>query len=289
MEITGPSRLHVSSSINVSIAGLRKLEAIALTEDQVGAKLAGCKATTLGMLLARVRPGVGNGVSGVIVASDGASTKPIAMSALVQAWLVHSDPLSADLPTSLGGPLRVIFPACAGITSLCGKSTPMSLKSAVRLDLCSEYELFDPAANAELSARAPRLILLLEENHSASLLAFARSYGGVGQPARVAISALDARGLTLRVTAADGAEVGDVLAAFPRPLSCADDVLPLVMQMHRDAYASIDLRFKLAAGYFTEPVRVAANAARRSPAVLVAITLACASVATAAVAFRRMR
>ena len=148
----------------------------------------------------------------------------------------------------------------------------------------------------------------------ATLLALAACYGGGGglpggglpggghPPERVAIAALDARGFTLRVTPRAGSartySVGggaatnelEVLAPFPRLLTAASDVLPLAMEMHRAAFASLGQGFKLRSGYYTEPVVVACRVACKSPAALLAASAALAAAASVAVlTLRKMR
>ena len=119
----------------------------------------------------------------------------------------------------------------------------------------------------------------MEERHSASLLAFAKHHAGIPDPARVAIAGIDARGFTLNVTTVDGGVHESLLAPFPRPLERAGDVLPLAMEMHATAFGSLDVRFKLHARYFTEPVVVALRDASKSPTARVVV----ASVAAAAI------
>ena len=268
MEITGPERASVQSSINVTVKGLAKVESIALDDAVVGKKLAGCKGISIRTLLARVRPQMGNGVSGTFVAADGAATEPIEFDELVRGWLVHSDSSGGDLPASLGGPLRVVYPSgCAIQSTVCKtKTSPVNLKGAVRLELSSAFELTDQKTAKALSSSAPLLILDLERNHTATLRAIARHHCGVRQhfPTRVAITALDARGLTLSVTSASGEVTDGLLAPFPRPLSDVTDVLPLAMEMHDEAFAALPATFKLAAGYYTEPLEVACRRALKT-------------------------
>ena len=280
MEILGPDRASVSSSLNVSVKGLVKVESLILDDALVGSKLSGAKGISVGTLLGRVRPQMGNGVCGMFVASDGIATDPIAYNELVKGYIVHSDASGSELPGSLGGPLRVIFPSgCAVQNSVCGTPKPVNLKGVIRLTLSSKFELKDATSSKALAEGAPRLIALLEECHSASLRAFAKHYCGVAQPARVTIAGLDARGFTLRVTTPSGEVAEDLLAPFPRPLAGVDDVLPLAMEMHRTAFAALPVSFKLWSRYYTEPLAVACRQVYRSPAALAATAL----VATAGV------
>ena len=53
---------------------------------------------------------MGNGISGVLAASDGISTEPIAYEELTKGWIIHSDASGAELKQGQGGPLRVVFP-----------------------------------------------------------------------------------------------------------------------------------------------------------------------------------
>jgi hypothetical protein len=293
MEIAGPDRLNVSSTISVTTKGLVKAESVPLPPEVLSnnSKLAGCKAISLKALLARTRPNLGNGVSGVLTAADGVSTDPIIFSELIQGYLVHSDATGAELPSALGGPIRAVFPDGVAIQSaVCGTPKPVSLKSLAMLTLHSEYELRELAAARELTRDGPRLVAELEEFHSASLFAFARVHGGVVLPSAVAVAGLDARGLTLRITVADGGgEQIEALAPFPRPISSASDVVPIAMEMHRAAFAQLDWRFKLHCRYYTEPVAVACRMALRSPANVAAATALLAGTAAAAVLLLRGR
>mmetsp|Transcript_31822 Transcript_31822/g.83171 ORF Transcript_31822/g.83171 Transcript_31822/m.83171 type:complete len:288 (-) Transcript_31822:427-1290(-) len=285
MEITGPERLHVSSSINVTVKGLQRLQAEVLSADIVGAKLAGCKAASISSLLARTRPNMGEGISGVFTASDGATTDPIAWEDLITGWIVHSSQ-DSDLPPALGGPLRVVFPNGSSVTSICGKPTPLTLKGAIALKLCSAFELKDASVDRAVKSTAPQLITTIEEDHMASLLAFAKIFGGVEQPASVVLAALDARGFTLRITQAQGTAV-EQLVPFPRPLKSVDDISTLLLEMHGAAYATLSFGFKLRAGYFSEPLLVALRNARRSPTFWPAVGASAA--AATAVAYLTVR
>lgn len=292
MEITGPDRLNVSSSIELKIAGIRKVESITLAKEEVGSKLAGCAGCRIGTLLARVRPNLGNGVSGVFTASDGAATDPIPLSDLTTGWLVHSSPTASELPGSLGGPLRVVFPEGSRVTSICGKSTPLSLKGAMRLELYSAFELKDATLHQEISARAPQMITEMEQEHMASLLAFAKLHGGVARPTNVAVEGLDARGLTLRVTdELSGVVTDQVLVPFPRPLESMDDVAELFVEMHRAAFAALPFSFKLRSRYYSEPatvaLRKALKAACSSPTAVPVAAAAAIAVAAAGVLLLR--
>lgn len=289
MEITGPERLNVSSSINVGIKGLQKVESTLLAKDVVGTKLAGCKGMSVKTLLSRTRPQLGNGISGVLVASDGVITDPIALHELEQGFIVHSDASGEELPPSLGGPLRAIFPEGVAVqNSVCGTPKPINLKGVVKLELHSEFELTSAKIHKELTASAPRLIAEMEEFHKATLLAFAAVYGGdlAAMPEAVAIAALDARGFSLRVTRGGAAEC-DLLAPFPRPLAAASDVFPLAMEMHRACFAALSLSFKLRSGFYTEPVVVACRLASKSPRALLAVSAALATAATVAALMMR--
>ena len=282
MEITGPDRLNVSSSIEVKVAGIRKLESVELSTEEVGSKMAGCAACRIGTLLARVRPNLGNGISGLFVASDGAATDSIPLEDLSSGWLVHTSPTASDLPSSLGGPLRVVYPEGSHVTSICGKPTPLNLKGVVRLELYSEFELKDAKLNQELSKRAPQMMAEMEDEHMATLLAFARLHGGVERPTNVALGGLDARGLTLRVTdELTGAVQDQLLVPFPRPLESVQDVSGLFQQMHRVAFATLPFAFKLRSRYYTEPVTVALRKICQMPAPKM-LPVAVATVAVAA-------
>lgn len=290
MEIAGPDRLNVSSSINVTAKGLAKAESVLLPSDVLSknGKLAGCKAATLKTLLTRTRPNLGNGVSGVLTAADGVSTDPISFSELIQGYIVHSDGTGSELPEALGGPLRAVFPDGVAIqSSVCGTPKPVNLKGLVKLELHSDYELKECSVARELTSAGPKIIAELEEYHSASLIAFGRVHGGVALPSAVAVAGLDARGLMLRITAPGGGEQTEALAPFPRPLANAADVLPLVLEMHRVAYAQLNWRFKIHSRYYTEPAAVACRVALRSPSNVAAATALLAGTAAAAVLLLR--
>ena len=79
MEITGPDRLHVASSINVAAKGLAKVESLVVDGGVAGEKLSliGTHAIKIGTLLERIRPNLGNGVSGIFIADDGTATDAI--------------------------------------------------------------------------------------------------------------------------------------------------------------------------------------------------------------------
>ena len=288
MEISGPDRASVTSSMTVSVKGMSKLESAALSEADVGAKLAGCKAIGIGTLLGRVRPSMGNGISGVFVASDGISTEPIAYEDLTQGWIIHSDASGGEL--TQGGPLRVVFPTGVAVqSSICGNPKPVNLKGVVRLELASTFELKSAKLAEALAMSAPRLIAELEEYHTASLRAFAKHYCGVEEPASVAIAGLDARGFTLRVTSASGEVLEDLLAPFPRPLVDDRDVYPLAMEMHRAAFAALPSSFKLQSNYYTEPVSVACRLAWKSPRARLVIGSTVAAAAAVGIVLLRAR
>ena len=290
MEIVGPDRLSVSSSINVTARGLAKVESQNLDASIAGSKLGGCKATSIGALIHRIRPNLGNGVSGVFTAADGVHSDPIQLEDLVKGFIVHTDASGAELPLALGGPLRIIFPAGVAVqAAICGTPKAVNLKGAVKLELHSEYELTELRLSNALCKLAPQIILELEEAHSASLFGFARTFGGILDPAKVVVSGLDARGLSLNVTASSGLVSDDLLVPFPRPLLSVEEVMPLAMEMHRSAFANLDIAFKWQSRYYTEPVTVACRAALRSRRfnAVAALAVAVAAVGCARLAFRR--
>lgn len=292
MEIAGPDRLNISSSINVAAKGLAKAESAPLPDAVAAKKLVGCKAISLQTLLARTRPNLGNGVSGVFSAADGIMTDPITLPELVQGFIVHSDSSGAELPSSLGGPLRVVFPEGVAVqSSVCGTHmSPVNVKNVIKLELHSEYELKEQSVAKEMSNASPKIIAELEEYHKATLMALASVHGGCGMPLTVAIAGLDARGLMLRVSESDGGDEREILAPFPRPLVDAADVLGLVMEMHRAAFATLDWKFKLRSGYYTEPAVVACRVAlARSPSTAAAATALAASAAVVGVLLLRSR
>ena len=288
MEITGPDRIHVSSSVNVTVKGLKTLSVDTLSKEELGnAKLAGCKGVSIGAILKRVRPNLGEGVSGAFVASDGATTDPIELDDLVTGWLLHSDATGAELPASLGGPLRLVYPPDSRVTSICGKSTPLTLKGVLRLELYSAYELRTATVHRELSSAAPALIASMEADHHASLLAFAKVHGAIDQPARVVIAGLDARGYTLRVTSATGIQHDDFLVPFPRPLGSATrDVVAFTEEMSQQCFAKLDVRFKVRSGYYTEPWRMMCRARMRSAGMWGTLLAGMSSIVIAALGVR---
>lgn len=289
MEITGPDRLSVASSITVAGKGLAKVQSEIIADAVVGSKLHGCKGTSIGAIMSRLRPNLGNGVSGVFTASDGVQTDPIELDQLVKGYILHTDASGAELPTSLGGPLRVIFPTGIAIQdSVCGTPKPVNVKGVIRLELHSEYELQELKVSQDICAQAPQMILTLEEMHMASLLAFARTFGGILQPAKVAVTGLDARGLTLCVTSSSGVVSEDLLAPFPRPLHSVSDVMLMVMEMHRTAFSEVDVAFKLRSRYYTEPIVVAARVALRSPHFNTVAAIALVTVGVASLGWARL-
>ena len=246
MELEGPDRCHVSSSITVTAAGLAKLESTPLTAEIVGAKLEGCKACRIATLLDRLRPNLGNGISGYFTAADGVTTDPIPYADLRQGFVVHSDRAGVvPLQGSLGGPLRIIYPPAVAIqSSICGTAKPVNLKGCVKLTLASEYEVMQSVLAAELSKAAPSAILLLEETYGSDMfVAFARHFGGVKaeeEIPRVRVAGVDARGFTVCVTDASGKEdTFECLAPFPRPLTTADEIVPMALEMYGAAAAAL--------------------------------------------------
>ena len=276
LEIVGPERLSVSRSITVPAKGLQKN--LPQVSTPVGGKLAGCVGASVGALLAKCVGECGGGVSGVFTAEDGVSTEPIAMDELVQGVILHSaDAAGAPLPDKMGGPLRVCFPEGVAVqASPCGTGTkPVNLKSIVKLTLSSQFELKDATLARELSRAAPNFILLLEERHAPTILAMATHYGGVEGATAASIRALDARGFTLAVTTADGAEREGVLVPFPRPLEAGSPIEPqlerLVAEMHAAAFDALGVRFKLRHRFYWDAARERARASPLHLAAVVAV------------------
>ena len=132
----------------------------------------------------------------------------------------------------------------------------------------------------------------MEQEHMASLLAFAKLHGGVARPTNVAVEGLDARGLTLRVTdELSGVVTDQVLVPFPRPLESMDDVAELFVEMHRAAFAALPFSFKLRSRYYSEPatvaLRKALKAACSSPTAVPVAAAAAIAVAAAGVLLLR--
>jgi len=282
MELCGPDRLNVSSSLQLQAAGLAKVESVTLSSEIAGSKLASCKAISVGTLLSRVRPNLGNGVSGVFTAADGVSTDPISLDELVVGLIVHTDANgTTPLPVSLGGPLRVCFPEGVAVqSSVCGTPKPVNLKGMVKLELQSIYEIQQSKVAKELATSAPTIILSLEEQHSSKLLAIAHHHKQLvkSSAVKVSIQGLDARGLTMRVLGAG--EEHELLAPFPRPLVDVADVLPMAFEMAEAAFDALGWKFKLQHHYRARLVEMCASP-RGVAALVVAVSVAAAGAALA--------
>ena len=259
MELSGPDRLNVTSSLTLTVKGLTKLESKTLPAGVGGSKLVGCQAIALSTLLERVRPNLGNGVSGIFTASDGVITEPISFDELVKGFIVHSDAQGGALSQNLGGLLRLVFPDSVAVqAAVCGTPKAVNLKGVIKLELKSTFEVEQLAVAKQLAAAAPSIILYLEEHHGPKLLAIACHLGcHLGpreQPVeKVRIMGLDARGLMLRVVRLGGME-GELLAPFPRPLVDGADIVPLTFEMHAHAFAALGWRFRLRHHDYTSPL-----------------------------------
>lgn len=257
MELSGPDRLNVTSSLTLTVKGLTKLESKTLPAGVGGSKLVGCQAIALSTLLERVRPNLGNGVSGIFTASDGVVTDPISFDELVKGFIVHSDAQGGALSQGLGGLLRLVFPDGVAVqAAVCGTPKAVNLKGVIKLELKSTFEVEQLAVAKQLAASAPSIILYLEEHHGPKLLAIAYHLGcHLGpreQPVeKVRIMGLDARGLMLRVVrpggpgGTQGGTEGELLAPFPRPLVDGADIVPLTFEMHARACAALGWRFRM--------------------------------------------
>jgi hypothetical protein len=254
MELSGPDRLNVTSSLTLTVKGLTKLESKTLPAGVGGSKLVGCKAIALSTLLERVRPNLGNGVSGIFTASDGVVTDPISFDELVKGFIVHSDAQGGALSQGLGGLLRLVFPDGVAVqAAVCGTPKAVNLKGVIKLELKSTFEVEQLAVAKQLAASAPSIILYLEEHHGPKLLAIAYHLGchlgSREQPVeKVRIMGLDARGLMLRVVRLGGTRggtEGELLAPFPRPLVDGADIVPLTFEMHARACAALGWRFRM--------------------------------------------
>ena len=76
------------------------------------------------------------GGMGIFVAGDGMHTDPIAFEIVVQGILMHTD--AEGQPLSGGGPLRLWFPAEAGLR--CSSGNPLSVKDVRSLTLSTGGE-----------------------------------------------------------------------------------------------------------------------------------------------------
>ena len=178
MELSGPDRLNVTSSLTLTVKGLTKLESKTLPAGVGGSKLVGCQAIALSTLLERVRPNLGNGVSGIFTASDGVITEPISFDELVKGFIVHSDAQGGALSQNLGGLLRLVFPDSVAVqAAVCGTPKAVNLKGVIKLELKSTFEVEQLAVAKQLAAAAPSIILYLEEHHGPKLLAIACHLG----------------------------------------------------------------------------------------------------------------
>jgi hypothetical protein len=256
MELSGPDRLNVTSSLTLTVKGLTKLESKTLPAGVGGSKLVGCQAIALSTLLERVRPNLGNGVSGIFTASDGVVTDPISFDELVKGFIVHSDAQGGALSQGLGGLVRLVFPDGVAVqAAVCGTPKAVNLKGVIKLELKSTFEVEQLAVAKQLAASAPSIILYLEEHHGPKLLAIAYHLGCHLEPReqpveKVRIMGLDARGLMLRVvrpggTKGLGGTEGELLAPFPRPLVDGADIVPLTFEMHARACAALGWRFRM--------------------------------------------
>ena len=69
--------------------------------------------------------------TGVFTAGDGMSTEPIAFEILAQGIVLHTD--AEGKPLQHGGPLRLWFPAEAGLR--CSSGNPLAVKDVRRFEL----------------------------------------------------------------------------------------------------------------------------------------------------------
>lgn len=110
--------------------------------DEFGAKLVGCRGTTIGQVLKHALTCCTNNKDlevGRLFASDGAASERIDIDELVLGTIVHTAADGGDLPADLGGPLRVVFPAGVAVQSaICGTHKPVNLKGCVRIELAAQ-------------------------------------------------------------------------------------------------------------------------------------------------------
>ena len=127
---------------------------------------------------------------------------------------------------------------------------------------------------ADLAKASARIAHHMNDDHSDSLLAYARYYGKLDAKA-AAMTGVTAQGFELDVTVADGS-VKKTLVPYSRPLKSAGDVRKVAVEMHFAAYNGLGVVYKLKTNFYGNAVKQAWThmpAHYRRPAMAVAIGL----------------
>ena len=244
-------------------------------EHACGPKLAGCQATLLSKLLVELMNiDLICGVSGIFTASDGAKTDAVDACELGLGLVVHSDASGQELPKSLGGPLRIIFPCDVAVqAAICGTPKPVNLKMCVRLDLLPVYAVTDMALERALAASASRIVSHMNGDHLDSLAAYAAAHAlanaatcgyAHGDVLGCKMLGLDTRGFTLRVHVRAAIAPLTVLIPYPQKLVKAAEVRKLAVTMHHEAYAALGFGYRLRAGYYASMARHVVGGIRKA-------------------------
>ena len=135
----------------------------------------------------------------------------------------------------------------------------------------------------DLQKSAPRVMKHMNEDHAASLKAYALAFGehpDAGRTKSAIMTGLDTEGFILELTLADGSVVEDVLVPYDRRIQSAKELHKIAVDMHIQAFAKLGVVYKITSGYYTTAFQMiglqAYKKAKKRPyetATMVALTI----------------
>ena len=132
---------------------------------------------------------------------------------------------------------------------------PLSRNDARSSATDDAVEVVDMAVlEADIQRSAPRVMKHMNEDHAASLKAYALAFGKHPDAAKTQsaiMTGLDTEGFILELTLTDGSKVEDVLVPYDRRIQSAKELHQIAVDMHIQAFAELGVVYKITSGYYT--------------------------------------
>ena len=116
-------------------------------------------------------------------------------------------------------------------------------------------EIIDMAQlEIDIQKSAPRVIRHMNEDHAASLKAYALAFGRHPDAAKTqsaTLTGLDTEGFILELTLTDGSKVEDVMVPYDRRIQSAKELHQIAVDMHLQAFDELGVVYKITSGYWS--------------------------------------
>lgn len=126
---------------------------------------------------------------------------------------------------------------------------------------------------ADIQKSAPRVMRHMNEDHGASLTAYALAFGqhpDAGKTQSAILTSLDTEGFWLELTMQDGTtKISNVLVPFDRRIQSAKELHAIAVDMHVAAFSKLGVVYKITSGYYSNAFKMmgtqAFKAAKKRP------------------------